>query len=470
MKNVLFIIPDNYQDDNNFPLGVGYLSSVLHNEGANVSVYCMDVFHHSLRDIEIYLSNNHFDLIGVGFLAPRFEETIVDLCAVINKFKSDALFVLGGHGVSPIPEYILDRTKADMAAIGESEESILEIYNEINPSDINGIAFRKNEKIIVNERRKPIKDLDSIPFPLWDIFPIEEYSQGYKYIGCDDNDRLISILTSRGCTGRCGFCFRNEKGIRFRSIPNVIQEIKLLHKLYGINYFKIHDECFVLSEKRLQDFVDSINKLDFEIKYSCDCISNRLTEEIAILLKQSGCQLLNIGFESMDAEVLKSIPKGTTIEDNINAAKLCKKYNINMGMNMIWNCPKDNAETLTEDVKFLKSYNTYAQVRTIKPMTPYPGSPFYYQAILNGSLRDADDFFSRFKNLDLVTVNFMDMSTKDAHKLLFGANRDLIIDHFKHTTGKSIDTENLVEQFRKLYFEENFSFRGGRFYSNDKKY
>ncbi|MFA6389605.1 MAG: hypothetical protein WCW77_03435, partial [Patescibacteria group bacterium] len=86
-NKVLFIIHDLYQDDNRFPLGPAYLAAVLNKNGATAEAYCMDVFHFSNDDLARHLDKNEYDLIGVGFLAARFEETVRELCRVINAHK-----------------------------------------------------------------------------------------------------------------------------------------------------------------------------------------------------------------------------------------------------------------------------------------------------------------------------------------------------------------------------------------------
>jgi len=183
----LFIIHDVYQEDNHFPLGVAYMAAVLKKQGVDVWICSQDVFHYTNRELtESFLKNDKYDLIGVGFLAPRFKETVIDLCAIINEYKKDAWLVLGGHGPSPIPEYMFEKAGADIVAIGEAEETILELLNcKLNNGDlakVEGIAYcdRKNKKIIVNNRRQPVRNLDSIPFPEWSLFPMEEYTSCLK--------------------------------------------------------------------------------------------------------------------------------------------------------------------------------------------------------------------------------------------------------------------------------------------------
>src|SRR4030043_923529 len=144
---VLLIVHDIYQEDNYLPLGYAYMAAVLKKEGFNVGICCQDVFHYSNEELaNLFLKNEDYDLIGVGFLAARFKETVLGLCETLNKYKKGALLVLGGQGPSAIPEYVLEKTGADIVAIGEAEETIIELLkcklNKGSISQIKGIAYR----------------------------------------------------------------------------------------------------------------------------------------------------------------------------------------------------------------------------------------------------------------------------------------------------------------------------------------
>ena len=464
---VLFIIHDNYQDDNVFPLGAGYLAAVLRRNGAEVSVYCQDVFHHTNEELAEYLSSHEFDLIGLGFMAARFKRTVEGLCRVINDYKKDAWLVLGGHGPTPIPEYILQATQADVVVMGEAEETIVELLycktnNPEKISDIRGLAYRAGERVIVNERRKPVMKLDSIPFPEWELFPMEQYTTCLKFAGMRDGDRAFPIITTRGCTNRCSFCYRMEKGIRARGLDNIIEEMKILNGSYGINYFYFADELSVISKKRIFEFARLLKKNRLDIMYRMDCRVDIFDEEMARCLKDSGCAILNIGFESTDQKVPNMMNKNVTVEQNIRAAEIANKYRIGIGLNLIWGMPGDSEKSLRKNVEFIKKYNLYDQIRTIRCVTPYPGSPLYYEAIRRGLLRGPEDFFKKFKNADLYMVNFMDIPEEDIYQMLFEVNRDLILDHYLHTN-KDVNAANyLIEKFYNLYFKGNLSFLGPR--------
>lgn len=466
--NILFIIHDLYKEDNQFPLGIGYMAAVLKRNGVDVNVYCQDVFHYTNEELAKLLKQNEYDLICVGFMAARFQETILDLCSAINTYKKDAWLVLGGHGPSPIPEYVFKKTNADIVVIGEGEKTIIELLkhklNGLDCNDIKGIAFREGKKILINDRQKTIKNLDSIPFPEWSLFPMDIYSTCIQIFGMDSTDKAFPIITSRGCVNKCNFCYRMEKGIRFRSIKNVVDEMKILNDKYGINYFIMFDELFVSKKERVYEFRDLLKQNNLKIKYSCNARVDIFDEDIVDALRESGCKFVNFGMESSDQNVLNLMKKNTTVEQNIKAAEITKKAGIGLGLNFIWGNIGDTEESLKNNVRLIKKYNTYDQLRTIRPVTAYPGCDLYNEAINRELLAGPDDFFNKFKNSDLLTVNFTDLTDDEFYKLLFKANKELILDHYNHTTKNMIDANKFIDDFYSLYFEDFTQFRGARHY------
>jgi anaerobic magnesium-protoporphyrin IX monomethyl ester cyclase len=466
---VLLVVHDVYQQDNHFPMGPAYLASFLRREGADVRVYCQDVFHYPNSHLENYLQGTHFDIIGLGFLDARFKETVEPLCKVINHNKKDAWFVLGGHGPSPIPEYILKTTRADAVAIGEADETIVDLLDRklsgAGLEGVEGIAYRRDEEVIVNKRRRPIKDLDSIPPPAWDLFPMERYLSCYRFPGQDETERSFAILTTRGCVGACSFCYRMEKGIRWRSVDRVLKEMRILQTRYDVAYFVFLDELTMFNKKRVFEFADAFEKSDLKIKFLCDARADILADrDVATCLKKMGCQWIGVGFESMDQGVLDLMNKGTTVEQNIRAAENCKEIQLPLVLNAIWAHPGDTRESLRKLVDFIKKYNFYSHVRTIRPVTPYPGSPLYYDAVRKGLLTGPEDFFEKFKNSDLITVNLTEIPTDECYKMLFEANQELILDHFEHTNGDMQEAKRLIDSFHELYFAGGYKFRGARHY------
>lgn len=468
-NKVLFIIHDVYQEDNQFPLGPAYLAAVLNKKGAHVESYCMDVFHYTLDELAKHLQKNEYALIGVGFMAARFKETILNLCNVINKNKKNAWLVLGGPGPSPIPEYILRKTNADIVAIGEAENTIIDLLKcKIEKGDlskVDGIAYLERGEFKKTNQNRIFYNLDELPLPLWEIFPMDKYTTCLNTFNQESHEKSFVILTSRGCINKCNFCYRMEKGLRVRSIKNIIGELKILYERYGINCYFFQDELFVLNKKRLLEFEQALKEINLKIKFSCNARADIMDKEIVEILKRCGCQFINFGFESSDEDVLKIMNKNVTVEQNIKTLKIVKEIGgIGMGLNFIWNNIRDTEESLMKNVELIKKYNTYFHCRTIRPVTPYPGSDLYYKAIEMGKLNGPENFFEKFRNSDLILTNFMKMSNKEAYELLLKVNTELIIDHHQHTDGNMEKAKQLIQQLEDLYLNKTKSFRGLRHY------
>ncbi len=381
---VMFIVHDLYQTDNHFPLGIAYLASVAREEGNDVKVLCCDVHHYSNAAIAAAVTSYGPDVIGIGFLAARFSETVLPLCKMVRGFKgSKCKLVLGGHGASGSPAFVKSVTHADEVVVGEGES-----------------FFTDN----------PPKSLDDIPLPAYDLFPIDEYANCLRLPGWEIGDRTLGVLSSRGCIGRCTFCQRLTKGIRLRSMEAFVDEMEMLYHKYGINYFFIQDELFVVSKKRMFEFYAELKKRNLNIKFACDSRVNIIDEELLECLKEAGCQYLDYGFESMDDNVLKLMRKGQTADENYKCAKLTQKVGLPFNINILWGMPGDSPTSLRSGVEFIKEFDTGRNIRTIRPPTPYPGCELYEQAIKEGKLKGPADFYDKFKNSDRLTVNFTDMT------------------------------------------------------------
>ncbi len=472
-KNVLLIVHDVHQDFNTFPLAYGYLAAMLRKNGYSVEVYCMDVFHYTNDQLEKKLLNSEYDLIGAGFMPARFEETVLDLCTTINKHKKKAWFFLGGPGPTPIPEYMLKRLQVDLVVLGEAEHTLVELMEaklgEKKLADIKGIAYSVGDQVKINQRRPLYRDLDSLPWPAWDLFPMESYTGSIQMMGMEAKEKMMTITASRGCTDTCSFCYRIEAGLRIRDLKEVIKEMKYLIETYGTTFFQLQDELFVFPRERVFEFERLVKENNLKISYCCNSRAVLFDEEVAQSLLRSGCKFVNIGFESVDQKVLDEMNKRVTVEENLKALEVANKVKIGVGLNFLWGFENDTKETLWKNVEAVKRYNSFDQVRTIRPPSPYPGSPLYYRAVQKGLLAGPDDFFQKFKNSDRMTVNFTRYSEEEYYRMLFEANNELVLHHFRNTTGDMEAAQELIDSFHRLYFEGDYKFRGSRKYDRESR-
>jgi anaerobic magnesium-protoporphyrin IX monomethyl ester cyclase len=458
---VLLIVYDNDSYIHYFPLGLAYIASVLRNAGHKVEIYNQDVHHYPEEHLTEYLKKNKFDIIGINVIAGYYQyRKLLRISEAINRVPNRPTYVLGGHGPSPEPEYFLKKTKADFVVIGEGENTIIELLGAIEKKKdlkkVDGIAYLDNNKLIKTKPRELIKDVDSIPFPAWDLFPMDYYTL-IRMPHTENKDRVFPVLSGRGCHFKCNFCYRLDKGFRPRSAKSVVDEIKELKKKYNVNYIAFADELTMSSKQRTEELCNAFIKEKLNVKWLCNGRLNFAEPELLKLMKKAGCVFINYGIECMDDQILKNMNKVLTVKEIKKGIKATLDAGISPGFNIIFGNIDEDEKTLQKGVDFLLKYDDGSQLRTIRPVTPYPGSPLYYHAIERGLLKDLEDFYeNKHTNSDLMTVNFTKLSDDKFYKVLFEANKKLIENYFKNKAKKQIGVA------RKLYIDRDASFRGFR--------
>ena len=456
---ICLVIYDNGSFVNFFPMGMAYIASVLLSEGYEIEIYNQDQFHYPEEHLTEYLNNKEFDVVCVSVIAGYYQyRKLLKISDAINKSKKRPFYIIGGHGPSPEPEYFLKKTKADVAVIGEGELTVVELMKAITTRKslrkIKGIAFREGRKVTINPRRPLIKDIDSIEFPAYKLFPVDYYKLMRIHPHVTNTDFVIPIVSGRGCTFKCNFCYRLDKGHRARSADRIIEEIKFLKLNHGITYIAFSDELLMTSVERTETLCKAFIKARIGVKWYCNGRLNYATPDVLKLMKKAGCIFINYGIEAMDDTVLKNMKKGLRTKQVIKGIEATLDAGISPGFNILWGNIGDNKETLKKGVDFLIKYDRGAQLRTIRVVTPYPGSPLYYDAIEKGFLKDCEDFYeNKHTNSDLLSANFTELSDEEVHQSLYEANVKLLENYYE----KSKDYA--IEQAKKIFLEKDSGFR-----------
>ena len=460
---VLLVVYDNDMYCHWFPQGMAYIAAALIQARHEVEIYSQDKHHYPEEHLTAYLDENKFDVICVGVISGYYQyRKLLKISEAISKSKNRPFYVLGGHGPSPEPEYFLRKTQADAVVIGEGDITIVELLSVINNhrdralNSVKGIAFRTGENVVINERRSLIKDIDSIMIPAYHLFPMDYYRM-LRMPHAENSDFVMPVLSGRGCTFKCNFCYRMDKGFRPRSNERIIKEIRLLKNRYDITYIAFSDELLMSSSERTVSLCKDIIKAELNIKWCCNGRLNFARPEVLSLMKQAGCVFINYGIEAMDDTVLKNMNKVLTTDQIVRGIEATLDAGISPGFNIIFGNIGDNRETLRKGVEFLLKYDDGSQMRTIRPVTPYPGSPLYYHAIEKGLLKDCEDFYeNKHINADLLSVNFTELSDDEFHNILLDANSLLIGNYFYNKKHK------ILYQCEELYLRKNSDFRGFR--------
>ena len=458
---ILLVAYDNDAYVSYFPQGIAYIAAALRQAGHRVEIYNQDVYHWPESHLTALLDRERYDVIGLGACGGYYQyRKVLAISAAINKSKQRPFFVLGGHLVSPEPEYFLKKTGADVIVLGEGEETIVDLFSyhfthREQLGLISGIAYQ-SLGATVSGNRELIKDIDTIPYPAYGLFPIDHYAM-LRNPHIRNGERCMPVLSGRGCTFNCNFCYRMDKGFRPRSAEGIIEEIRMLQKDYAISYVEFSDELLMSSPARTIALNEAFIKAGLNIRYCCNGRLNFATPEVLKVMKRAGCVFINYGVESLDNKMLEIMNKNLTVTQIIAGVENTLAMGISPGLNIIFGNIGETKEMLKKDVEFLLKYDDQAQLRTIRPVTPYPGSPLYYYAIEKGLLKGIEDFYeNKHTNSDLLTVNFTDMSDEEFYRALLEANLILIHHYYNKKCNKT-----MIEA-SDLYQNKNVNFRGFR--------
>ena len=447
-----------------FPQGLAYLASAARNAGHEIKIYQQDVHHYSEKHLTAYLDKNEFDIVMVSVIGGYYQyKKLLKLSNAINssKNRSKLKYLIGGHGPAADPEYFLKITGAEVVGIGEGEITIVELLdaleNNKDLSKVNGIAyFDSNNNYVLTNKRELIQNIDEIAMPAYDLFDMTHYSL-LRLPNIKSNELAMPMLSGRGCTFACNFCYRLDKGFRPRSAESIIEEIKYLKDNYNIKYIGFGDELLMSSKKRTVELCQAFIDAELGIKWDCNGRLNYADIPTLEKMKEAGCVFINYGIESLDDATLKVMHKCLTKKQIIEGIENTLKVGISPGLNIIYGNIDEPLSAIDDAVEFLLKYDDHAQLRTIRPVTPYPGSELFDIAVERGLIKDTHDFYTnKHLNSDLLAVNFTSNTDDEIYAALHKANMKLITRYIENTK------ENMSKTCENLYVNRDVSFKGFR--------
>jgi radical SAM superfamily enzyme YgiQ (UPF0313 family) len=339
------------------PLSLAFIAGYLEKNGFAVRI----IDELAGQDIETELKNFSPQYAGITATTPLVNRAyeVAKLCRQMG-----IITIMGGVHVSVLPQEALNY--ADVVVKGEGEAAMLKIIKEGITSGVVSCDY--------------IKDLDTLPPPARHLLDMEFYVHArdrfpYTYLHfVPVRTRVASILTGRGCPYRCIFCHNSWRNTpyRFNSPERVISEIEELVSIYGIKaLFFIEDTLFV-NKDRLVKICDLLRKNRLNIIWGGSARVDEIDEEILKVVKKAGCCQITFGFESGSQRVLDTLKKGTTVEQNAKAIKLCRKFGIiPQGSFMVGN-PMETIEDVLATQRFIKRNNIGGVVVCVT--TVYPGT------------------------------------------------------------------------------------------------
>lgn len=361
------------------PIGLLMIGTVLKEIGKEVRFIDYDAENFDEEKLVNYLNDFRPDLVGLTCVTPTFKAA--SWIAKIVKKTIPSLVILGGIHPTITPEDCLKDNNIDFLIVGEGELTIQELVNYLDEhrvdfQNIKGLWHKKGQEIIRGQPRELIEDLDSLPFPAWELV-----TDLKKYRPPDALDSpVVPMMTSRGCPFNCIFCCSKQifgQRFRARSKDSIIAEIKYYINNFGLKELHIMDDVFSLNKERTLEICRAIqeNKFNLTLSFANGLRVDNIDEEILEALKRAGFRDLGFGVESGDEEILKKIKKGITKEQSRNVFKLVKEYGFNSWGFFIIGLPRETKETVKKTIDFAIELDPdFAKFLILKP---FPGTEVF---------------------------------------------------------------------------------------------
>ena len=351
--------------------GLAYLGAYSLNIGHET--ICIDAKYEGINNNEVLNRILEIKPQVLGYTIRTPDVKAAERMSAIVKDKLPNIKILvGGAHVTGTKERVLEECISfDVGVIGEGEETFVELLdsfgnNSIDIKHIKGILFRDNGKVFSTSHREQIRNLDTLLFPAWQLFPR----------GSD-----LPLFTSRGCPFTCTFCQRvMGQIVRTMSPIRVIEEIKRNIKDFNCTFLQIEDEVFGIKKKWINELLDLMIKkgINQKVRWMANSRINIANLEIYKKMKMAGCTGLGFGVESGNQKILDSIGKGIKLDQTFEAIKIVKKAELKAHTFFILGHPFETRKTIRDTINFACKLNPYGV--SFGMMVPYPGTKIYEMA------------------------------------------------------------------------------------------
>lgn len=396
VKPVCLIIPPSpfLLDERVFmSLGILRVAAVLERAGHAVEVLDLSGIENFTEALKFHAQHSQAQVFGITSTTPQMPSAAL-LGGILKRVRSESRTILGG----PHPTLVLAAYKKetaykrlgraarakedleksfDVIVAGDGEQAIFKALEAdapkwIDGDDPKGLLFLTNEK------------LNELPFPARHLVDVESYHYSI------DGVRATSLIAQLGCPFGCGFCGgRNSpmlRRVRMRTTRSVVDEVSHLYTKYGVKGFMFYDDELNVNPQMVE-MMNGIAKvqrdLGVEFRLRGFVKSQLFTDEQAEAMYEAGFRWLLTGFESGSERILTNINKRATQAENTRCSDIAKRHRLKVKALMSIGHPGESKETLAETKKWL--LDTKPNDFDVTIITPYPGSPYYDDAIQNST-------------------------------------------------------------------------------------
>ena len=358
------------------PIGLAYISSSLKELGFKVEI--LDAVGEAPKNRTGYYKgylvgldlkeivekiNPNSKCVGISVIFTHEWPAVVKLISLIKEKFSDMPIILGGEHISAMPEFSLISSKADYIVMGEGEETIIElikaIKNKATSQKIEGIGYRINNQVVINNRRHRRQSIDKISYPDWDSFNVKGYHEN-RFVGGMYSDKLtIPILATRGCPYQCTYCSAPNMWLPLwipRDPILVVDEIEYYVKKFGAGNFPFQDLTAIIKRDWIKTFCEELikRKLNINWQLPTGTRSEAIDSEIAFLIKKSGMISMAYAPESGSEETRKYIKKKMKTDRLFDSIDAAAQADLNVAVFLVIGFPHDLPRHLEENKNFVE--------------------------------------------------------------------------------------------------------------------
>jgi radical SAM superfamily enzyme YgiQ (UPF0313 family) len=368
------------------PLGLATLSAVLEQDGHEAEILDAAALGNSTDEI-VSMVDPKADFVGLSATTPEIS-SIISIAAALRKRLPEIKIIFGGVHPTVFHEELVAQGDCDMVVRGEGENAVRVLAGGTPLGEIPNLTWRNSDgKVIVNQQSSDYVDMDKLPFPSYEKLPMDKYRSAF---GAARKSPSIGMITSRGCPGKCTFCYSGMFGskIRMMSPERVLEHILFLKNNYGIREVSFYDDTFTMNKKRIFELCDLLVKNRVNLSWSCFARVDAVTPELLNAMKKAGCHQVMYGFESPDEETLKTINKKFTPDKVLSAIRWTREAGLDVRGALMLGNPGETEQNLRQTIDYSKELGM--QFVTYNITTPYPGTAMYDWAEKEDRLKHKD--------------------------------------------------------------------------------
>lgn len=412
-KRVLLVNPPNSMLKDSTrrisePLGLLYVGAALKRAGHDVAIFDMPcegfdncvlerdrvTYGSSVEELRLKIGQYTPDIVGVTCMFTSREKNALEICAAVRKTNPKITVVAGGLHASLYSKRFIESGNVDYVVMGEGEFRTVRLLDCINKGakpDFDGIAYRDGDSLVVKPSTKMIEDLDIVPYPDRSLIDMEKYIKiGSPFAPFSREDRVATVLTTRGCPNRCNFCSTVHywgRRLRKRSVDNIIGELKELRDRFDIREVQFADDNMTADVEFAKELFLKMKKLNFKFCTPTGLYFNSLDSYLVRLMAEAGAYQITVAIESASKRVLKDIiHKNVRLDVVKDLIEEAHKYDIGVHGMFIVGFPGEKREEIMEtfEYPFRAGFDSVAYFIA----NPLPGSDLYRECEAKGYLRD----------------------------------------------------------------------------------